>query len=76
MLGILSEVLPSIGSVARLSISNRPKGTPHAFVMRLEGTVFDAQGWRFEIVDMDGRRIDRLLVSRPPVLHRQKTAAG
>ncbi|WP_029002884.1 hemolysin family protein [Azorhizobium doebereinerae] len=37
------------------------------------GAVFDALGWRFEIVDMDGRRIDKLLVSRPPMLHRQKT---
>lgn len=36
------------------------------------GAVFDAYGWRFEIVDMDGRRIDKLLVFRPPVLHRQK----
>lgn len=39
-----------------------------------EGAVFLAQGWRFEIVDMDGRRIDKLLVSRPHVLHRQKVA--
>ncbi len=37
-----------------------------------EGAVFQALGWRFEIVDMDGRRIDKLLVSRPHVLHRQK----
>lgn len=74
MLGILSEVLPSIGSVARLSISNRPKGTPHAFVMRLEGTVFDAQGRRFEIV---GWPAHRQAAGLPlPVLHRQKTAAG
>jgi putative hemolysin len=29
-----------------------------------EGEVFDAHGWRFEIVDMDGRKIDKLLVSR------------
>lgn len=27
-----------------------------------EGEVFDDQGWRFEIVDMDGRKIDKLLV--------------
>ncbi len=40
------------------------------------GAVFDSLGWRFEIVDMDGRRIDKLLVSRPPVLHRQKTAGA
>lgn len=28
-----------------------------------EGEVFEAQGWRFEVVDMDGLRIDKLLVS-------------
>ena len=28
-----------------------------------EGEIFEAQGWRFEVVDMDGRRIDKLLVS-------------
>ena len=28
-----------------------------------EGEVFTEQGWRFEIVDMDGRKIDKLLVS-------------
>ncbi len=26
------------------------------------GEWFDAQGWRFEVVDMDGRKIDKLLV--------------
>lgn len=29
-----------------------------------EGERFDDQGWRFEIVDMDGRKIDKLLVGR------------
>ncbi|MFN5903998.1 MAG: transporter associated domain-containing protein, partial [Novosphingobium sp.] len=28
-----------------------------------EGEHFDDQGWRFEVVDMDGRKIDKLLVS-------------
>ncbi len=40
--------------------------------MPQEGANFSAFGWRFEIIDMDGRRIDKLLVSRSPVLHRQK----
>jgi len=29
----------------------------------VEGEHFTAQGWRFEVVDMDGRKIDKLLVS-------------
>lgn len=29
-----------------------------------EGDYFTDQGWRFEVIDMDGRRIDKLLVSR------------
>jgi putative hemolysin len=29
----------------------------------VEGEHFSEQGWRFEIVDMDGRKIDKLLVS-------------
>ncbi|MBA4048357.1 MAG: DNA-binding protein, partial [Sphingomonas sp.] len=28
-----------------------------------EGEYFTEQGWRFEVVDLDGRRIDKLLVS-------------
>ena len=39
---------------------------PHA------GEHFDWRGWRFEVVDLDGARVDKLLVSRavlsaPPV---------
>ena len=26
----------------------------------------DAQGWRFEVVDLDGRRIDKVIASRLP----------
>jgi putative hemolysin len=29
----------------------------------IEGEHFTDQGWRFEVVDMDGRKIDKLLVS-------------
>jgi putative hemolysin len=28
------------------------------------GETFDAQGWRFEVVDFDGRRIDKVLAKR------------
>ena len=30
------------------------------------GETFTNDGWKFEVVDMDGRKIDKLLVSRPP----------
>ena len=28
--------------------------------------VFEAEGYRFEVVDMDGKRVDKVLVSRLP----------
>lgn len=34
------------------------------------GEAVDILGWRFEIVDMDGRRIDKILVCRAPLSHR------
>jgi putative hemolysin len=30
------------------------------------GAAFTAEGFRFEVIDLDGRRIDKLLVSRQP----------
>jgi putative hemolysin len=30
------------------------------------GDGFDANGWRFEIMDLDGRRIDKVLATRLP----------
>ena len=30
------------------------------------GEKFRHDGWSFEIVDMDGRKIDKLIASRPP----------
>lgn len=52
---------------------NREFGTAAGYVLSVlkklpaEGEHFHAQGWRFEVVDMDGRRIDKLLVSRDAV---------
>ena len=33
------------------------------------GEVADWEGWRFEVVDVDGRRIDKVLATRMPVEH-------
>jgi len=35
------------------------------------GESFEWRGWRFEVVDMDGHRIDRVLAQRQRILHRQ-----
>jgi putative hemolysin len=35
------------------------------------GEFMEAQGWRFEVVDLDGRRIDKVLASRIPASRRQ-----
>lgn len=35
------------------------------------GEFVEVQGWRFEVVDLDGRRIDKLLVSRVAPLRRR-----
>ncbi|MFC4728163.1 hemolysin family protein [Coralloluteibacterium thermophilus] len=40
------------------------------------GEHFDAQGWRFEVVDLDGPRIDKLLVQRLPSEVPTDEAAG
>jgi putative hemolysin len=37
------------------------------------GDSFDAHGWRFEIIDLDGRRIDKILAAKLPAKRR---AAG
>ncbi len=38
------------------------------------GETVDAHGWRFEVVDLDGRRIDKVIASRLPPTHREKKA--
>ncbi len=38
------------------------------------GEAFTTDGWRFEIVDMDGRKIDKLIASRPRRRRREEPA--
>jgi putative hemolysin len=38
------------------------------------GETFDSQGWRFEVVDMDGRRVDKIITRKLPAVRR--AAAG
>ncbi|RPI15703.1 MAG: HlyC/CorC family transporter [Lysobacterales bacterium] len=50
----------------------RDYSTVAGFVLHQLGRIpqpadhFDWDGWRFEVIDMDGRRVDKVLVSRPP----------
>ena len=37
------------------------------------GDSFDAHGWRFEVVDLDGRRVDKVLATKLPARRRAAT---
>ena len=70
---LLSGAMPADAMADRLGIDlpeSRDYATAAGFVLSVlkhlpkEGERFDDQGWRFEVVDMDGRKIDKLLVCR------------
>ncbi len=70
---LISGALPADAMAERLGISlseDRDYATAAGHVLHClrrlpkEGEVFNDQGWRFEIVDMDNRKVDKLLVSR------------
>jgi putative hemolysin len=69
---LVSGAMPADQLAERLAMDlpeQREFATAAGFVLSvlkklpLEGEYFEEQGWRFEVVDMDGRRIDKLLVS-------------
>jgi putative hemolysin len=70
---LVSGAMPADGLADRIGIDlpqPREFATAAGFVLFMlkklpvEGEYFTEQGWRFEVVDMDGRRVDKLLVSR------------
>lgn len=70
---LVSGLMPADALAARLDISlpeDREYATAAGLVMAVlkkvprEGDRFFEQGWRFEVIDMDGLRIDKVLVSR------------
>ena len=74
---LVSGAMPADAMASRLDIvlpEPREFATAAGYVLAVikqvphEGLYFDANGWRFEVVDMDGLRIDKLLVARiaPP----------
>jgi putative hemolysin len=73
---LISGSMPVDEMAERLALSIPQDGSYHTaagFVLDQLGElpeigkVFDALGWRFEIVDLDGRRIDKILAKRIPV---------
>ena len=69
---LVSGGLPADALADRIGIDyeeNREFATAAGFALSVfrklpaEGEHFDYDGWRFEVVDLDGRRIDKLLVS-------------
>jgi putative hemolysin len=70
---LVSGAIPADALAERLGLDlsdDREFATAAGYVLSvlkklpLEGESFADQGWRFEVVDMDGRKIDKLLVSR------------
>jgi putative hemolysin len=70
---LLSGALPADAMASRLGIDlpeDRDFATAAGYVLSVlkklpnEGEYFHDQGWRFEVVDMDGRKIDKLLACR------------
>ncbi|RYY28236.1 MAG: HlyC/CorC family transporter [Sphingomonadales bacterium] len=70
---LVSGAMPADALAERLGL-DLPEDRDYATVAGLalavlkrlpqEGETFSEQGWRFEIVDLDGRKIDKLLVSQ------------
>jgi len=70
---LISGGLPADAMANRLNIDlpeHRDFATVAGFALSVlkklphEGEHFTSQGWRFEVIDMDGRKIDKLLASR------------
>ena len=70
---LIAGSMPADEMAERLSIAlpvDRSYHTAAGFVLNELGHLpavgenFDSQGWRFEIVDLDGRRIDKVLATR------------
>ena len=70
---LISGAMPADALAERLGLDipdQRDFATTAGYVLWIlkklpvEGEFFEEQDWRFEVVDMDGRKIDKLLVSR------------
>jgi putative hemolysin len=71
---LIDAMIPVQDAFERLGFGARPEGDFHTlagFVLSQlghlpeVGEIFSYEGWRFEIVDLDGRRIDKILAMPP-----------
>jgi putative hemolysin len=81
---LLAGYMPADEVADQLSIDlpeNRDYETLAGFILShlhhlpATGETIDAQGWRFEVVDLDGRRIDKVIASRVPAGRRERARA-
>ena len=72
---LISGAMPADALSDRLRIAlpeDREFATAAGYVLAVlkqvprEGECFSEQGWRFEVIDMDGLRIDKILIEREP----------
>jgi len=77
---LLAGYMPADEMAEQLGIDlpeNRDYETVAGYILSLlhrlpaTGECVDAQGYRFEVVDLDGRRIDKIIASRLPGVHRR-----
>jgi putative hemolysin len=70
---LIAGSMPADEMAERLSIALPPERSYHTAAgfalgqfghLPAVGESFDSQGWRFEVVDLDGRRIDKILARR------------
>jgi putative hemolysin len=77
---LLAGYMPADEMAEQLGIElpeNRDYETVAGYILSLlhrlpaTGECVDAQGYRFEVVDLDGRRIDKIIATRLPGVHRR-----
>jgi putative hemolysin len=71
---LIDGMMSATDAFDRLGFTDKPRSDDFStlagfFIVQLgriptEGDFIEAQGWRIEVVDMDGRRIDKVLAQR------------
>ncbi|ACA18768.1 protein of unknown function DUF21 [Methylobacterium sp. 4-46] len=72
---LIDGMMPAVEAFERLGFSQAPDTDEYSTLagyviselgrIPTAGDTFEREGWRFEVVDMDGRRVDKVLAERP-----------